>query len=432
MDITLDPIAKPFDVTFTPPGSKSLTNRALPMAALSDGVCTLTNVLFADDTHVMLESLTRLGFRLIIDRQAHSVTVHGTGGRIPNHSAELFVGNSGTTIRFLTALCTLGKGEYTLDGIARMRQRPIGPLVAMLKNLGAKIDHLMADGYPPLRVHANTLAGGHTRFGAESSSQYLSGVLMSAPYARHEVRVALDPNQTSWPYVEMTMRQMDEFGVTPELERDPDTREPRAIVVPQHKYHLASYAIEPDASNASYFLAMAAVHPGARMTVTGLGTKSLQGDARFDEVLKRLGCDVTKTADRTTVVGPDRLQGGHDFDMSTMPDTAQTLGVVALFCDGPTTMRGLHTLRVKETDRIAALQNELAKLGATVDVENDVMTIHPPERIRPAHIATYDDHRMAFSFAVAGTKAAGVTITEAECVNKTYPTFFEDVRRLLA
>lgn len=429
-DVRLDPITKPFDIRFAPPGSKSLTNRALVMAALADGVSELRNVLFADDTLVMLDSLARLGFRTIIDRDAKTVHVHGNGGRIPAKSADLFVGNSGTTVRFLTALCTLGKGTYTLDGVARMRQRPIGPLVGMLRNLGARIDYTLAEGFPPLKIEADSLAGGITRFGSESSSQYLSALLMSAPYARIEVRVLLEPKQTSWPYVEMTMRQMDQFHLLTELERDPDTREPKSIAVPQGKYRAIQYDIEPDASNASYFLALAAIHPGAKMCIEGLGHHSLQGDAAFDTVLKRMGAAVHKASNHIVVEGTDELDG-IDVDMSPMPDCAQTLGVVALFANGPTTLRGLHTLRVKETDRIAALQNELTKLGAKVDVVDDVMTIHPPKSITPARITTYDDHRMAMSFAVAATKAPGIEIADAECVNKTYPEFFDDLRRLL-
>jgi 3-phosphoshikimate 1-carboxyvinyltransferase len=431
-DVRLEPISAPFDVTFTPPGSKSLTNRALVMAALADGTCELRNVLFADDTHVMIDSLGRLGFRVEVDRATNTVHVHGAGGRIPRGEAELFVGNSGTTVRFLTALCTLGNGEYSLDGIARMRERPIGPLVEMLRNLGARITSTMNDGFPPVRITAHGLPGGHVRFRAESSSQFLSAVLMTAPYARHEVRVLLDPNQTSWPYVEMTMRLMDEFGIICELERDPDTREPKSITVPHGRYASTQYDVEPDASNASYFLALAAVHPGSAITLNGLGTASLQGDAAFDGVLKKLGCEVTRGPNTIRVVGPARLRG-IDVDMSPMPDTVQTLGVVALFCEGPTTMRGLHTLRVKETDRIAALEAELTKLGARVEVDGDAaMTIHPPATLTPAAIDTYDDHRMAMSFAVAATRAPGVLIRNAECVNKTYPGFFVDLRRLLA
>ena len=224
----IEPFTKPFTATMSPPGSKSLTNRALVLAALGDGVSELTNVLFADDTLVMLECLGKLGFAPEIDRQTNTVRMAGRAGKIPQASAELFCGNSGTTIRFLTALCTLGKGTYNLDGIPRMRQRPIGPLVDLLRNLGARIEYLMAEGFPPVHVLADGLAGGLCRFGSSTSSQFLSAVLQAAPYARHEVSVYLERPQTSWPYVAMTMRLMDQFGLTPELLRDPKTHEPHA------------------------------------------------------------------------------------------------------------------------------------------------------------------------------------------------------------
>jgi 3-phosphoshikimate 1-carboxyvinyltransferase len=426
-DVSVQPLTSSFNRVFAPPGSKSLSNRALVLAALSNGRSTLRNVLFADDTRVMLDSLGKLGFALTIDEPGRVVTIDGQSGAIPAASAECFVGNSGTTVRFLTALCTLGRGTYTLDGVERMRQRPIGPLVAMLKNLGARIEHLGAAGFPPVRVLADQLPGGFVRFGAESSSQFLSAVTMVAPYARHEVRIDLAPGQTSWPYVEMTLRLMDVFGHTPELERDPSTGEPRRLIVERGAYRATDYAIEPDASNASYFLALAALHKGSRIELKGLGDHSLQGDVKFVDVLKRMGANAQMNRDSLVVEGTGDLHG-IDVDLSTMPDLAQTLGVVALFAEGETTMRGLHTLRVKETDRIAALKNELTKLGARVTVEgDDAMTIEPPKAITPVSIDTYDDHRMAMSFALAGTRAAGVVIRDAQCVNKTYPEFFADL-----
>jgi 3-phosphoshikimate 1-carboxyvinyltransferase len=426
-DVTVQPFDRPFHRVFAPPGSKSLSNRALVLAALGAGGSTLRNVLFADDTRVMLDSLAKLGFALTIDEPARVVTIDGQSGRIPATTADCFVGNSGTTVRFLTALCTLGRGMYTLDGVERMRQRPIGPLVTMLKNLGARIEHLANAGYPPVRVLADELPGGFVRFGAESSSQFLSALLMIAPYARHEVRIDLALGQTSWPYVEMTLRLMDAFGLTPEIERDPASGEPRRVIIERGQYRASDYRIEPDASNASYFLALAAMHKGSRIELRGLGSHSLQGDVKFIDVLKRLGANASMSRDALTVEGTGELHG-IDADMSAMPDLAQTLGVVALFADGETTMRGLHTLRVKETDRIAALQNELTKLGARVTVDgDDAMTIVPPVMVTPASIDTYDDHRMAMSFALAGTRAAGVLIKDAQCVNKTYPEFFTDL-----
>ena len=428
-DIQVQPITRPFATEIAPPGSKSLTNRALVLAALAEGGCTLSNVLFADDTLVMLECLDRLGFSVGVDREAHAVRVEGRGGRVPAPGADLFCGNSGTTIRFLAALCALGRGTFNLDGIPRMRQRPIGQLVDLLKNMGGRIEYVMAAGFPPINIFADGLAGGLIRFGSALSSQYLSAVLQVAPYARHEVRVDLDGPQTSWPYVAMTMRLMDEFGVTPELIRDPLTGDPNQIIIPQEHYRPTTYAIEPDASNAAYFLAAAAIHPESRVTVANLGKKSLQGDVGFADVLRRMGADVRITNDSVTVTGTGTLEG-IDIDLSGMPDQAQTLAVVALFAEGETTIRGLHTLRVKETDRIAALAAELTKLGAEVEVRGDDLTVRPPARIRPASIHTYDDHRMAMSFAVAGTRAPGVTIQDAECVNKTYPNYFQDLSRL--
>jgi 3-phosphoshikimate 1-carboxyvinyltransferase len=254
---------------------------------------------------------------------------------------------------------------------------------------------------------------------------------MVAPYARNEVIVMLDGRQTSWPYVAMTMQLMDIFGVTPELIRDPTTREPRRIIIPPGRYAPTNYKVEPDASNASYFLALAALHEGARVTIDGLGTSSLQGDVAFAQVLGRMGANVLMEKDSITVTGPKVLEG-IDVDLSDMPDVAQTLAVVAIFAAGRTTIRGLHTLRVKETDRLAALQNELQKLGAAVEIKDDALIIDPPEAAQRAEIDTYDDHRMAMSFALAGTKVHGIVIKGAECVNKTYPGYFGDLKTVVA
>jgi 3-phosphoshikimate 1-carboxyvinyltransferase len=371
-----------------------------------------------------------MGIRLVIDRAGNTVTVYGRGGRIDAPDADLFCGNSGTTIRFLTALCTLGKGTFVLDGVPRMRQRPIGQLLELLRNLGSRVSSIQTDGFPPVRVDASGLPGGIVRFGAAKSSQFLSAVLMVSPYARHEVRVDLDPGQTSWPYVAMTMRMMDEFGHLCELIRDPISGEPKRIIVPLGKYAATQYTVEPDASNATYFLAAAAIHAGSTVTIRGLGPQSLQGDVGFSAVLKRLGADVVQGKDSITVTGTGELEG-IDVDLSGMPDTAQTLAVTALFAKGATTIRGLHTLRDKETDRLAAVSTELRKLGATVTVTDGDLTIEPPEKIQPAEIDTYDDHRMAMSFALAATRSAGVTIKNIECVAKTYPNFFNDLRRMM-
>ena len=429
-DVTLKPFDKPFTATAAVPGSKSLTNRALILAALASGISELSNILLADDTRVMLQGLEKLGFPLQIDVVSHSVKVTGAAGKIPASTADLFCGNSGTTIRFLAALCALGSGAYTLDGIPRMRLRPIAELVEPLRNLGSRVDYLGQPGYPPIRITADGLPGGLLKYGSAASSQFLSALLMASPYARHEVHVDLQGPQTSWPYVAMTMQLMDHFGITAELLRDPITGEPRQIVIPRSTYIATQYTIEPDASNAAYFLATAAIHPGAKVTIPGLGTTSFQGDVGIANVLKKMGADIILTKDSVTVAGTDTLEG-IDVDLLPMPDQAQTLAVVALFAHGPTILRGLHTLRVKETDRLAALSTELQKFGANVTVGgDDTLTIQPPNHPQPATVDTYDDHRMAMSFAIAATKITGVTIKDTQCVNKTYPDFFTDLEKL--
>lgn len=432
-DLTLEPVTTPFRATFTPPGSKSLTNRALILAALADGVSNLSNVLFAEDTQVMLDALQRLGFQLDIDKEKNTVAVHGQAGNIPVSSADLFCGNSGTSIRFLTALCTLGarNARYTLDGIPRMRQRPIGQLAELLHNLGARITYLGEEGFPPIEIIADTLPGGIARFGSSTSSQFLSAALQVAPYTRIETSIDLDPPVTSWPYVAMTLQLMDTFGITPELLRDP-IGNPRQIVIPRGKYKPTDYAVEPDASNASYFLAAAALHKDSKITLNGLGKRSLQGDVAFADLLHQMGADLVFGRDFITIAGTGQLRG-IDADLRDMPDMAQTLAVVALYADSPSTLTGLHTLRVKETNRIAALAAELSKLGAIIEIHGDDLTINPPAAgaVRPASIATYDDHRMAMSFALAATRTPGVTIQDPHCVNKTYPHFFTDLHRVL-
>ena len=432
-EITLPPVSRPFSATLTPPGSKSLTNRALVLAALARGESTISNILFAEDTEVMLDGLRRLGVRLQVDEAARSVRVAGEGG-INADSTEVFCGNSGTTIRFLAALCTLGRGEYVLDGVERMRRRPVGELVDLLKNLGARIDYAGEPGFPPLRVHGGAvLAGGLAHFGAAQSSQFLSAALHVAPRSRREVQIDLGRPQTSWPYVAMTMRLMDEFGAWCELSRDPRTGEPTQINIPAPgEYRPTDYAVEPDASSATYFLAAAAVNEGSKVTIAGLGRSSLQGDARFADVLARMGASVRQSDGAITVEGTGTLEP-IEIDLSDMPDTAQTLAVACLFADGVSRLRGLHTLRVKETDRLAAMKNELTKFGATVGIDGgDSLTIEPPENFRPPPpIDTYSDHRMAMSFAVASTRVNGVTIRDPGCVRKTYPGFFDDFARVV-
>ncbi|MBB6431291.1 3-phosphoshikimate 1-carboxyvinyltransferase [Algisphaera agarilytica] len=431
----------PFDVTLRPPGSKSLTNRALLLAALAKGSSKLTGVLFADDTRRMLEALEALGFQLNIDEPNRAVTIRGKHGTIPSTEAELHLGNAGTAMRFLTAALCLGLGEYTLDGIPRMRQRPIGELVEPLLELGADIEYLGEDGYPPLKIIAEPpgMNGGFLELTPTLSSQFISAMLMIGPYLQRGLEIEFDGPVTSLPYVKMTLNLMKQFGA--EFEADTGYR---AVHVPTGGYRHYDYPIEPDASNASYFLAAAAVVPGSRCTVEGLGSRSLQGDAEFCDVLGRMGCGVDQKLDSTTITAPvDGQIRGVDVDLNDMPDMAQTLAVVALFGDRPTTIRNVGNLRVKETDRIAALENELIKLGASVTTIEDDITITPPaegvaaalESLGGAEIDTYDDHRMAMAFSVAGLGASGgegsqVVINDPSCVEKTFPDYFEFLDRL--
>lgn len=426
--------AKPFDLTLAPPGSKSLTNRALLLAALAEGTTRLTGVLFADDTRRMLEALQQLGFTLNISEANHTVEVHGQGGVIPAKHAELNLGNAGTAMRFLTAALCLGDGTYTLDGIERMRERPIGELVQPLRELGAEIEYLGEQGYPPLKITGTgAFDGGFVTLTPTLSSQFISALLMTGPLSERGVTISFDGEITSLPYIKMSLKLMEHFGA----ESAWGGAKNNAVRVTKGAYRARPYTVEPDASNASYFLAAAAVVPGSTCTISNLGSESVQGDAEFCDILGLMGCEVTQRLTSTTVAAPKsgRLTG-IDVRLHRMPDMAQTLAVVALFADGPTTIRKVGNLRVKETDRLAALETELTKLGATVDIKGDRIRIYPPEgnTLTPAAVDTYDDHRMAMAFAIAGlaTPQGTVTINDPGCVNKTYPAFWDDLQKLHA
>ncbi|NOX60293.1 MAG: 3-phosphoshikimate 1-carboxyvinyltransferase [Planctomycetes bacterium] len=417
------PASKPLDCSVRIPGSKSLTNRALPIAALADGPSTLTGALFSDDTELMMACLQSLGIRIDADIDACTICVHGCGGNIPASRAELFCGNSGTTIRFCTALCTLGQGQYTLDGNDRMRQRPIGDLVDALRVAGAVVGYEGEDGYPPVVVRGGGMRSTSIALHSPPSSQYVSAILMAAPYAKGDMFVEVT-GAISAPYLSMTTKTMEAFGASTITSVKGSTL--RYVVPAPQRYAGRAFAIEPDASNASYFFAAPAI-AGGRVTVENIGTQSVQGDILFVDALEQMGCEVTRSANAITVSAPtdgSRVRG-IDIDLNAMPDTAQTLAVVALFADGPTSIRNVANLRVKETDRLTALSNELSKLGAKVEVTQDSITIHPPKTLQPATICTYDDHRMAMSFALAGLKTEGIEIEDPTCVNKTFPDFFD-------
>lgn len=425
---TFTPIDRPVDGTVVVPGSKSITNRALPIAALARGTSVLTGALFSDDTRYMAEALDQLGIRVESDEASNTFAVTGGDGTFPAASADLFIGNSGTSIRFLTAVLTLGHGAFRIDGIARMRQRPIQPLITALNDLGSSVRSEEATGCPPVLVTADGLPGGTVSVPGDQSSQYFSALLIAAPYARNGIEILVVGDLVSKPYMPMTADTMRAFGVEVELD-EVDWK--RFAVAPGQHYQARDYHIEPDASNASYFFAAAAV-TGGRVRVDGLGKNSTQGDLNFVRVLEEMGAAVTIADDFTEVIGPPKGKlRGVDLDLNAISDTAQTLAAIAPFADGPTTIRGVEHARLKETDRVAALATELRKLGQQVEERPDGLTIIP-QPILPADIDTYDDHRMAMSFGVATLRAPGMRILDPGCTAKTFPDFFDRLTALAA
>ncbi|MCG8511971.1 MAG: 3-phosphoshikimate 1-carboxyvinyltransferase, partial [Rhodospirillales bacterium] len=366
-----------FDLSLRVPGSKSLTNRALLLAALAEGKSALSGVLFSDDTRVMLAALQTLGFNLDIDEAAQRVTVQGGGGTIPRGGCELFLGNAGTTYRFLTAACCLGPGEagHRLDGVPRMHQRPIGQLVDPLREIGAGIAYATQVGYPPLLITRAGLTGGQLTLQPTLSSQYISALLQVGPLCANGLTLNFEGPITSRPYVEMTVQLMRRFGADVTFDSD------EQVTVKRGGYVGQSYDVEPDASNASYFLAGAAIVPDSRCRIEGLSRESLQGDVRFAEVLEQMGADVVWHDDAITVTAPSGGAPLHgvDVDLNDMPDMAQTLAAVAVFSDGPTTIRNVGNLRIKETDRMAAIQQEMMRLGVRVMIRDDDLIVQPPE-----------------------------------------------------
>ena len=414
------PVHRPVSGTIRPPGSKSLTNRALVVAALAEGTSHLTGVLDSRDTQVMIDSLRRLGIAVEHSPADCSAVVSGCSGRPPVAVADLWLENSGTSIRFLTALCALGRGTFRLDGNARMRERPIGDLLASLRQFGISVAAELGTDCPPVVLTSDGLRGGTTTVNADVSSQFLSAILMAAPCAASPVEIRLAGEMVSEPYVEMTWKVMSQFGVN--VDRD----EPGRYLIRPQSYRGRSYDIEPDASAASYFFAAAAV-TGGEITVEGLTANALQGDVFFVNALERMGCEVTWNADSITVRG--RELRGIDIDMNAISDTAQTLACVAPFATGPTRIRNVAHMRHKETDRVAAVVTELQRLGLSVEEHPDGMTIHPGP-LQPGTVATYDDHRMAMSFAVLGLRVPGIVIADPGCTSKTYPHYFDDLDRL--
>jgi 3-phosphoshikimate 1-carboxyvinyltransferase len=424
--IEITPVPGPITTTVRPPGSKSLTNRALVCAGLAEGESFLQGVLESEDTNVMAEGLARLGIALDWNREARTIRVAGQAGRISVTRAELYIANSGTTVRFLTALVGLGQGVFRLHGTTRMHERPIQDLLESLSSLGVDAVSEDGNGCPPVVVAAAGIAGGEVSVRGNVSSQFLSALLMIAPYAKEPLHLDIKGELVSRSYVEMTLAVMRQFGIEGVVESSNRISVPRGIYQAQ-----ANLLIEPDASAASYWWGLAAI-TGGKITVPGLSKSSLQGDVGFCDVLAKMGCKVDFAEDGITVAGGPLK--GVDVDMNTISDTVQTLAAVALFATGPTRVRNVAHNRHKETDRIGNLAAELRKTGAQIEEHDDGLTIHPIPlaSLRPATFATYHDHRMAMSLALIGLRVPGVVITDPGCTEKTYPKFFADLARVCA
>jgi 3-phosphoshikimate 1-carboxyvinyltransferase len=406
----------PPDARVVLPGSKSITNRALVAAGLADGVSTLTGVLLADDTEAMIGCLPSLGIGLEVDRDAHTVLVHGRAGPLAPGPLVLDARSSGTTARFVLPVAAIGPGPYRVDGTAQLRARPMADGLAALLDAGVAVTELGEPGHLPVEVEGSWRPGRPVRVAGSVSSQFLSGLLLAAPRFGADTVVEVDGDLVSVPYVEMTLAVMAAFGAA--------VRRPSAgaFEVAAAGYQATDYAIEPDASAASYFFAAAAI-TGGRVRIEGLSRSSLQGDVAFVDVLESMGAQVTWLADAIEVQGTGTLRG-VTVDLRDLSDTAQTLAVVAAFAEGPTEITGIGFIRAKETDRIGAVVTELRRVGIDADETPDGMVVHPGSP-RPAVIETYGDHRMAMSFALMGLRSEGIDIADPGCVAKTFPHFFE-------
>lgn len=428
--ITIPVLRTPLDADTRVPGSKSITNRALILAALAEGKSHLTNVLFSDDTVYMSEALLAAGFGIESDPDTLSIQIEGGLGRIvARERIRLFVGNAGTAMRFLAALLCLTHNEYELTGTTRMRERPIGELLEALAALGASLYSSEGTGCPPVVINGVGLVGGECQLSGNISSQFISAILMIAPYARQDVVIQIADRPVSLPYIRMTLAMMQTFGVTSTVTDDFRTISVQA----GQRYSPQDYAIESDASSASYFLAAPAI-AGGRVLVQDIPENSLQGDAAFAQLLGQMGARVSHTSEGIEVRAERDSLRGIEADMHDISDTFPTLAVTALFASGPTSIRNIANVRYKECDRITAVASELVKLGARVEEFPDGLTIHPPKEItavRPsAAIATWDDHRMAMAFSLAGLVIPGVEILDPDCTAKTWPDYFRDLAKL--
>jgi 3-phosphoshikimate 1-carboxyvinyltransferase len=412
-ELEVMPLERPPDATIRVPGSKSVTNRALIIAALANGNSRIVNPLFSDDSFWLMDALVRLGIDVHADGERGEVYVSGQSGEIYASGVDLFVGNAGTVARFLPPFLALGRGPFTVDGVPRMRERPVADLVDGMRQLGAEVEYAGEDGRFPLMIKGGGIPGGKARVSASKSSQFISGLLMAAPYA--QAPVTLHPvGRKEWPYVGITVALMRAFGV------EVDEANGRFTVAPA-LYSSRAYEVEPDASGASYFMAAAAV-TGGRVRIPGLGASSPQGDLRFAGVLRDMGCRVEIASDFVEVQGPDHLRG-VEVDMNAFSDTMITLSAIAPFAEGPTTIKNVGHTRLQESDRLSAVASELTRLGVKTQTTSSSIRIIP-KNIRSGVVRTYGDHRMAMAFAITGLVASGIRIRDPGCVTKTFPGYF--------
>ncbi len=415
--LTLKPIAS-IQGQVTLPGSKSLSNRILLLAALAKGETRISNLLDSDDIRHMLNALKLLGVNYQLSLDKTQCTVQGLGQALNSTQAvELFLGNAGTAMRPLAAALCLGQGEFTLTGEPRMYERPIGDLVDALRPLGADIEYLGNKDYPPLKIRGTGLEGGRVSIRGNISSQFLTALLMAAPLAKQRLTIDIEGELVSKPYIDITLDVMARFGV--EVQNNDYES---FVVEPQQYQSPGEIMVEGDASSASYFLAAGAIG-GGPVRVYGIGSQSVQGDVRFAEVLQKMGANVLYTPNYIEV-SRDKLKA-LDVDLNHIPDAAMTIATAALFAEGKTAIRNIYNWRVKETDRLAAMATELRKVGAEVVEGEDFIEITPPAQVQSAAIDTYNDHRMAMCFSLAAFGNSEITINDPGCTSKTFPNFFE-------
>lgn len=419
--VTIQAPTQPIDAALSLSGSKSMTNRALIIAAMAEGTSVLTGLLKCDDSYWCIESLSRLGAEIQVDGE--TAYVKGTGGNWPNRNADLYVGAAGTVARFLPAALATGNGTWRITGSKRMHERPLAPLFTALSTLGADLQYEQAAGSLPVTLNANGLCGGEVAISGSVSSQFTSGLLLAAPYARKELTIRMLGEVVQRDYVEMTLDMMRSFGCEPLL-RDGG----QAVVVPQSRYQAQSLTLEPDVSACGYFWALAAI-TGGRIRISRINPRTKQPDLELVDVLERMGCSVMRGSDYIEVRGPKQLKGGFTQSMARFSDQTLTLAAIAPFADQPITLTDAAHIRHHECDRIRAICTELRKLGIRVQEHHDGLTVYP-STIKPALVETYDDHRMAMSLSLIGTKQSGVRIADPGCVSKTCPEYFAKLASL--